>query len=215
MSVGDAKSQADFANIQNALANGPWGSISKQELATHSFGVDTERVLGNALDKYIQLVYASGKDATPIMFQQYLGQASGIDPRTGKPKPGYAASLSGSGSSGPTLELANAEDLKTTAQQAAVAALGQALPEDALNSFVDNFHNLQQQRFNQEVNGSPTVTDAPSASTAALDFVKQQEPHEFAQNEVRTYANALINELLSGSSQMPSGNLDTLAAMNG
>lgn len=199
-----------FRDFQKALAAGPWGKVR----VSNSMDPATEAALGKAMSQYIKLT-GTGVAVTFMDFIYGHGSPLGLD---GQPTtPGAAAS--GRQKIAPTLTLANPEDLRNAVQQAALTALGHGLKGDEVEKFVTAFQNQQRQLFDQGNNiaaggGGGELTGLPSADTSALGFVKQEDPHGFAQHQVRGFADALLNDLLSGSPKEPdmNANMDQLAA---
>lgn len=187
-----AMSQNDpsrFAELQNALASGPWGSVHINGV----FDTNTEKALGTAMMQYVKLSMGTG--AAPVY----------TDPKTGKKSGGFVAyllnsaataqSLGGGGTSlggsQPSITLADPAQIRDAAQNAAVQALGQGLTEKQLNTFVQQFQSQQIQ------NQTDAYTQQTKLPAEAMAYAQKSDPAAYQAQQKESYLDQLVN-LLGG-----------------
>lgn len=193
-----AMSQNDpmkFAAIQKALADGNfYGSAST---IYGGWNIQTERALAGAMESYLKVSEGAG---VPVSFMQYLANTATANQQIN----GNAGNGMG-GSHGsaitPKPELADPMALRATVQSAAQAALGETLKPSEVNRFVNEFHRLETQQFNNHLQGASYTN--PDMTTAAEQFVAQNNTQGAEQYNARGYMDALLNTLLPSSSAPP------------
>jgi hypothetical protein len=199
----DSQAYQAFVNLQKSLYySGAYGQTSFDKIHAGQWTSQTVNALSEALNEYHQ----ASQSGAPISFEEWLSaNAKGAQKAGG----GFYSDTTGSGASAPVLNLADPQTLRMTAQQAAQAALGRNLSSDELSRFVDSFHAQQQAAFGAaNAQGATSYTDAGSPTAAAEAFVAQGHGQEAGQHQVIGYADALLNHLMSGSGELPTGTVD-------
>ena len=195
----------EFQTIQEMLSQGSWGRVK----VTGRFDSATEKALGNAMSQYLKVV----STGVPVSFTDYIkGLGAPLD-ANGNPLPNPSGGSSRVRAIAP-LALANPDDLKNVVQGAAMQALGHAMDPAQVQKFIDAFQEQQRQAYEARLSGESPVggeyVSEPNPTSAAIDFAKQNDPHGYDQNMIHGYANALLNDLLSGSPRLP----DTSSQVN-
>lgn len=181
-----------YEELQKSLWQaGFYGQTSYKDIHAGQWTSQTQDALTSALKSY-ETVYQSG---TPMTFSEFVNQNA-----AGSKDGGYNG---GAGLGTPAAQVVNLTDpaaIKSAAQSAAQAALGQGLSDQQLNDFVAQF---QAQQTAAQAPGVTTST-MPDLSSSALQFAQTTDPQAYKQEQLAAYQNTILNMFLPSESQRPS-----------
>lgn len=179
-----------FLAIQQALASGAWGTVG----LTGAFDPATEKALGVAMLQYVKLSKGAGVGES---FTDYLVSTS---QRSADLAAKAAAAKAAAGIAARVTQVSDPEEIRSAAQSAAQAALGQGLSDDQLSAFVAQFQAAQ---TTAQQAGPGATSTSPDLGAEAMQFAQSSDPGAYKQNQRQVFLNALVNMAAPSGSQRP------------